>query len=108
MQAIFTKLQIGSVFVVNPTLKPKAKKPAEEEFTDVKILFYYPNTIDIHERRKQCGISEGIISFFQPFTDESDPISCISTLQFTHVVKEVEPNIWLNFVIMHPEEVYGQ
>jgi hypothetical protein len=52
MQGIFSKLQIGSVFVVNPTLKPKTRKPADEELTDAKILFYYPNTIDIHERRK--------------------------------------------------------
>ena len=80
MQNIFSKLQIGSVFIVNPTLKPKAKKPQEEEFTDAKILFYYPQSIDVHEKRKQCGISEGIISFFQPFTDETDPIECISTL----------------------------
>ena len=68
MQAIFQKLQIGSVFAVNPTLKPKSLKPQEEEFTDAKILFFYPASIDIHERRKQAGISEGIVSFFQPFT----------------------------------------
>jgi hypothetical protein len=43
-------------------------------------LFFYPDTIDIHERRKQAGISEGIVSFFQPFTEEEDPIECISTL----------------------------
>ena len=52
MQAIFSKLQIGSVFAINPKLKPRQKKPAEEEFTDAKILFFYPASIDIHERRK--------------------------------------------------------
>ena len=42
VQDIFQKLTIGSVFLVDPTLKPKARKPAEEEFTDAKILFFYP------------------------------------------------------------------
>jgi hypothetical protein len=64
MQSIFSKLNIGSVFIVDPTLKPKSRKPQEEEYTDAKILFYHPSSIDIHERRKQCGISEGIVSFF--------------------------------------------
>ena len=80
-------------------MKPKHKKPAEEEFTDAKILFFYPSTIDIHERRKQAGISEGIVAFFEPFTTGEDPIDCISTLQFTHLIKQVEPNKWLSMVI---------
>jgi hypothetical protein len=43
--------------------------------------------MDIHERRKQGGISEGIVSFFQPFTGDEDPIECIATLQYTHLIK---------------------
>lgn len=31
----------------------------------------------------------------------------ISTLQFTHVMKQVETNFWLNIVITHPETIYG-
>ena len=108
MQAIFSQLSIGSVFAINPTLKPKAKKPQEEEFTDAKILFFYPKSVDIHERRKQAGISEGIVSFFTPFTDEDDPIECISTLSYTHLIKQVEPDIWLNLVISHPDTIYGE
>ena len=87
MQGIFSKLQIGSIFAINPTLKPKTKKPAEEELTDAKILFFYPAAIDIHERRKQAGISEGIVSFFQPFTEDDNPVECICTQLFTHVIK---------------------
>lgn len=99
MQNIFNKLSIGSVFAINPTLRPKQRKAPEEEFTDCKILFFYPETIDIHERRKQCGISEGIVSFFMPFTDAEDPIECISTNCYTHLTKQVEPDIWLNIVL---------
>ena len=108
MQSIFSNLKIGSVFVINPTLKPKTPKPQEEEFTDCKILFFYPSSIDIHERRKQTGISEGIVSFFQPFTEDDDPIECIATLSYTHLIKQVEPNIWLNMVLQHPDTIYGE
>jgi hypothetical protein len=46
------EIKIGSVFLIDPSLKPTKPKPQEEEFTDVKILFFYPQTIDIHEQRK--------------------------------------------------------
>jgi hypothetical protein len=69
-------------------------------------MFFYPEGHDIHERRKQCGISEGIVSFFGSFTEEDDPIQCVCTLQFTHLIKEVEPSKWLSIVIKHPEGLY--
>ena len=71
-------------------------------------MFFHPQTVDIHEKRKQVGISEGIVSFFLPFTGESEePVQCISTLNFTHVMKEMEKDIWLNIVIQHPESLYN-
>jgi len=78
------------------------------EFTDAKILFFHPPSTDIHEKRKQAGISEGVVSFFEPFTTEREPIQCIATVNFTHVTKEIEPSLWLNMVITHPETLYGQ
>ena len=36
------QIKIGSVFLVDPTLKPTKVKPQEEEYTDAKILFFYP------------------------------------------------------------------
>jgi len=67
-------MKIGSAFIVNPTLRPKTVKPEEEEFTDAKIMFFHPPSTDIHEKRKQAGISEGIVSFFLPFSDTEEPI----------------------------------
>ena len=107
MQNVIGKIKIGTVFVMDPTLKPKSAKPEEEEFTDAKILYFHPTATDIHEKRKQVGISEGIVSFFLPFTNNEEPIQCISTLNFTHVMKQVETDIWLNMVITHPETLYG-
>lgn len=81
------QIKIGSVFLIDPTLKPTSPKPQEEEFTDAKILFFYPATIDIHEQRKQVGISEGIVNFFMPFSENNKPIEVITTSQFTHVMR---------------------
>ena len=39
--------------------------------------------------------------------NEGQPIQCISTLHFTHVMKEIEKNIWLNIVVQHPEQLYN-
>lgn len=53
MQAnILGKIKIGSVFIMDPTLKPKTIKPEEEEFTDAKIMYFHPMATDIHEKRK--------------------------------------------------------
>lgn len=46
------KIKIGSLFILDPTLKPKKAKPEEEEFTDAKIVFFHPSSTDIHEKRK--------------------------------------------------------
>ena len=104
---VLGKIKIGSLFILDPTLKPKTAKPEEEEFTDSKILFFHPYSTDIHEKRKQVGISEGIVSFFLPFTDNQEPVQCISTLSFTHVLKQIEKDLWLNMVITHPDTLYG-
>jgi hypothetical protein len=37
-----------------------------------------------------------------PFSEDSKPIEVITTSQFTHVMKQVEPNLWLSIVIQHP------
>ncbi len=52
MQSLIGKIKIGSLFIVDPTLKPKTAKPEEEEFTDSKIMFFHPKGTDIHEKRK--------------------------------------------------------
>lgn len=104
---MLSEIKIGSVFIVDPTLEPKTRKPTEDELTDVKILYFYPENTNIHEKRKQVGISEGIVNFFIDFSDKKAPVECIATSTFTHVLSQVEPNIWLNIVITHPESLYG-
>ena len=104
---MLSQIQIGSIFIIDPTLTPQTKKPSEEEFTDVKILYFYPQETNIHEQRKQVGISEGIVNFFKPFSENEAPIECIATSTFTHLLSQVEKDIWLNIVIQHPDGLYG-
>ena len=106
-QKMLSQIKIRSVFIIDPSQRPKSKKPTEDEFTDVKIMYFYPPSADIHEQRKQVGISEGIVNFFLPFSESEAPIECIATSTFTHVLKQVEPSIWLNIVIQHPDTLYG-
>ena len=38
-----SKMRIGSVFLIDPKLEPpKVPKPQDEDYTDAKILFYFP------------------------------------------------------------------
>ena len=80
-------MTIGSVFLVNPTLQPTMPHPQDEDYTDAKLVFFIPSNTDIHEKRKQAGISEGIVSFFMPFCKDGSPVECIATSKFTHVMK---------------------
>ena len=43
-----------------------------------------------------------------PFSRDDSPIECIATSKFTHVMKQVEPSLWLNMVIEHPDALYGK
>lgn len=103
------KLKIGSLFVYDPTLKPRMPHPEESDFTDAKIMYFYAHdkeAVDIYEKQKQVGLSEGIISFFKEFS-QGEPVQVISTLNFTHVMKEFEKDIWICMVIMHPDKLYA-
>ena len=66
---MLSEIKIGSIFIVDPTLEPKSRKPNEDELTDCKIMYFYPENTNIHEKRKQVGISEGIVNFFIDFSD---------------------------------------
>ena len=40
--SIIGKIKLGSLFLLDPTLKPTEPHPEEEAYTDTKILFFYP------------------------------------------------------------------
>jgi len=48
-------LKLKSCFIFDPKLSPNIKKPSEDEVQDYKLLYYYPNNVDIHAKRSNTG-----------------------------------------------------
>jgi len=93
---------LTSAYIINPSLKPNKPKPIEEDFQDAKLLFYHPDTIQLNDKRSHVGISEGVVQFFGLFA-ETKGYMLINSQNYTHVMKEVEPNYWLNLIFFHKE-----
>ncbi len=95
-------MNLTSVYILNPALKPNKHHPIEEDYQDAKLLFYYPETIQLNDKRSHVGISEGVVQFFSLFA-ETKGYMVINSQNYTHVMKEVEPNHWLNMIFFHKE-----
>lgn len=79
---------------------------SEDEWQKAKILAFYPEHLDKHEKNKQSGLWEGVIEFMRAFTNENDdyhdhPIEIINTTLFTIVIKEVEKDMFLWLILSH-------
>lgn len=67
-------------------------------------MFFHPYEYDQHEKRKEIGLAEGIIEFFNIFhedPEESADIDTVTTDSFTLVLKKVETDIWIGLVMNH-------
>ena len=95
-------MQLTSAYVINPSLKPDKPNPIEVDFQDAKLLFYYPEEMEISDKRSHVGISEGVVQFFALFA-ENKGYMVINSQNYTHVLKEVEPSYWLNLILYHKE-----
>ena len=90
-----TKIKMKISFMLyNPTLKPpKEFKHDEDKCQSAKILMFYPDYLNEHEKRKQAGLCEGVIEFMKAFVMDHDnyhdnPIETINTSLFTLCIKE--------------------
>lgn len=45
--------------IYNPKLIPKERKPTEENIQDAKLIYYYPSSVQIQEKRNHVGLAEG-------------------------------------------------
>ena len=95
-------MQLTSAYIINPSLKPNKPHPIEEDFQDAKLLFYHPEEFQINDKRSHVGISEGVVQFFGLFA-ETKGYMVINSQNYTHVMKEVEPDYWLNLIFFHKE-----
>ena len=96
-----------SFILYNPTLlPPKEFRNNPENWQKSKLLYFYPDYTNEHEKQKQTGLCEGVIEFMRDFTTEKDdydnnPVDIISTTLFTIWVKEVETNLFLWMIVSH-------
>ena len=99
---------ISLIIIFNPKLLPKVPKPSEADYQDTKLLFYYPDeSTRQEEKRNQVGLVEGSYHFWDLFSTvanedilgQSGGFQIIYLQDYVHVLKEVENDFWLFFVL---------
>jgi hypothetical protein len=85
------------MFIFNPALTPVVEHPREEDYALCKILYYWPEEAPQFEKQSHVGLAEGLVMFANQFSTE--PLHTIHTELHTHTVKEVEPDIWVVFIV---------
>ncbi|XP_068149591.1 vacuolar fusion protein CCZ1 homolog [Drosophila tropicalis] len=69
-----------------------------------KILYYYPNDIELNTKIKDVGLSEAIIAFTGTFTTDHD-CKALHTQKTTQLFYQPEPGYWLVIVLNVPKEI---
>ena len=90
---------LKSLFIFDPTLKPKSKKPSDNEIQDVKLLYYYPNNEDIIIKRSNSGIIEGTISFLDAFAETDDKFIMIELTKCFYIADRFENNKYIAMIL---------
>lgn len=50
---------------MDPTFWPHhMKKPEEADIQDAKMIYYFPENANIHEKRNHVGMAEGTVQFW--------------------------------------------
>ena len=87
---------------------PEMRKAQEEEIQDAKLLFFYPESTNIHIKRNLVGFSEGIVTFWDSFaiTQDSKPKSDLFVADYEEqmfMIKQVEKDIWMGVIFRYEE-----
>ena len=91
--------KIRELFIFNTNLKSPKKKPSDDEAQDAKLLYYYPENIEILVKRSNIGIIEGTLSFMQAF-EKVDSNFLLTELDKTLFIAEgYEENFMVGFIL---------
>jgi hypothetical protein len=92
---------LKSVFIFDPSLRPKKKKPSDDEMQDSKLLYYYPNDEDLIVKRSNTGILEGSISFMDAFeqSDSNDKFIFVEMTRFFYLANIFQDNIYIGMIL---------
>ena len=92
-------ISLKSLFIFDPTLKPKCKKPTENDVQDAKLLFYYPNSEDHHIKRSNTGIIEGTISFLDAFEETEDKFILVELTKCFYIANRFEKDKYIAMIL---------
>jgi len=91
---------IERLYIYNPTLLPKAKKPLESDFQDAKLLYYYPDDINIEIKRNDVGLAEGMVLFWGAYGEQnSTKNQLVYTNQYAYLLDNFEGDFWICIVL---------
>jgi len=100
---------IERLIIYDPTLKPKAQKPLEQDFQDAKLLYYYPEDINIEIKRNDVGLAEGMVLFWGAYGEENSTRNqLVYTNQYAYILDNFEDTLWICVVLKNftEETVY--
>ena len=92
-------LKIRELFIFNTKLKSPKKKPSDDEAQDAKLLYYFPENIEILVKRSNMGIVEGTLSFMQAF-EKIDSNFLYTDLNKTYFIADgFEDDFMIGFIL---------
>ncbi|XP_072949300.1 vacuolar fusion protein CCZ1 homolog [Epargyreus clarus] len=91
---IDVKTKINSFFIFNSNFGPKEGDELK------RILFYYPDEIDVDARKIQVGLCEAIVKFMTTFS--SEPCEALQTLTKRYIFFQPERHFWMVLVVRVP------
>eukprot|EP01080_Neovahlkampfia_damariscottae_P008968 gene8968-917_t len=86
------------LFIYNSKFEGKTEETEHE-----KILYFYPNDINLGEQQKRVGLSEALIQFTKDFSPKK-PCDYMFNKKQKHVFLEVEPGYWMIMIINRFDE----
>jgi hypothetical protein len=92
---------LKSVFIFDPSLRPKKRKPSDDEVQDSKLLYYYPNEEDLIVKRSNMGIIEGSISFMDAFeqSESLDKFIFVEMTRFYYIANIFQDNKYIGMIL---------
>ncbi|KAM7355262.1 vacuolar fusion protein CCZ1 isoform 1-T2 [Cochliomyia hominivorax] len=96
------EVSIRSFYIFNSTYGQKEGQEKE------KIMFYYPNDIDINAKIRDVGLSQAFTAFTDSFTENPGECEVIHTEKTTQLLYQPEANFWLVLVLNVPKEIHSK
>lgn len=92
-----SKSILQCIFFFNPLLGDEATEGR-------KILYFYPNDMNLNIQKDYVGLTEGLINFTRDFSPDR-PCEALHCEKHTQAFYECEKDFWLVLVVKNPKKV---